>query len=212
MLLVCVATTLSLACRESQDPAANAAPRPNVANAAQTAPANTSPATASPTPASGSPVGPVSVPPANSSSPEKPRDVTVKVKDMKAVAGGTIKLEIEATSVEDLGAVSFTLDFDPTVFKYVSSAISPNAPKSAVLSTNDNQTSAGKFGVLIDATTALPKGKLMTAVFKVLPGAAAGEYKFSFSSKPTIQSAAPIKGGLIDSEFLPGTVRIAASR
>jgi hypothetical protein len=213
-LIGCVVVTLSLACRDAQEPAANSADRPNAANVAQTAPSGNYPAAVSPTPAAESANVPVTGQPANSTSPDKPRAVTIKAKDMTAVAGREIKLEIEVTTEEDLGAVSFTLDFDPAVFKYVSSAISRTAPKSAVLSVNDNQTSAGKLGALVDSSTAFPKGKrtVMTAVFQVVPGSAAGEYKFAFSSKPAIQSVSTIKGTLADAAFLPGTVRVAAPR
>lgn len=133
---------------------------------------------------------------------------------MKAVAGGTIKLEIEVTSTDDLGAMIFTLDFDPAVFKYVSSAISPTAPETAVLQVNDQQTAAGKLGALMRSSTAFPKGKrtLMTADFQVLPGTAAGEYKFTFSSIPARQSVSTFKAVLVDAVYVPGTIRVGKSR
>ena len=207
-LLVCVAAALSFACAESQEPAANTAPK--TANAAQTPP----PPAASPAPAPESANVSVTPQSANSSPPAKPGPVTIRAKDMKAAAGATITLEIEVTSADDLGAMMFTLDFDPAVFKYVSSVIGPKAPKEGVLQVNDKQTSAGKLGVLIYSGTGLPKGKstIMTADFEVLPDAAAGQHKFTFSSKPTIQSVSTFKAVLVDAAFVPATVRVTKSR
>lgn len=184
---------------------------PVAANAAKTATDSNSPPTVSPTPVTEIANVPVTVEPVNTTSAEKTRSVTVKAKDMTAAPGRELKLEIELTTIEDLGAVSFTLNFDPAVFKYVSSAISPTAPKSAVLSVNDLQTSTGKLGALVDTTTAFPKGKhtIMTVVFQVMPGSAAGEYEFTFGSKPAIQSVSTIKGSLVEAGFLPGKVRVA---
>lgn len=203
MLLIYVVTVLSIACGNSQEPAAkNSA---NVANAAPTAPAAASPIPA-PTAAN--------VQSANSSPPTKTGAVTIRAKDMKAVAGDKVTLEIELTSTEDLAVMIFTLNFDPAVFKYISSAISPTAPETAVLQVNDEQTSAGKLGALMRSTTPFAKGKstVMTADFQVLPGAPAGEHKFTFSSKPAIQSVSTIKAVLVEAAYVPGTIRIAKAR
>lgn len=200
--LAVVVTALSIACGGSQEPAANSA---NAAKVVQTAPAETSPTSTLQT---------ADVQSSNSSSPAKASAVTIKAKDMTAVAGGSIKLEIEVTSTEELGAMIFTLDFDPAVFKYEGSAISPTAPKAAVLQVNDQQTSTGKLGALMVSTTPFPKGKstVMTADFQVAPDAPAGEHKFTFSSKPAGQSVSTFKAVLVEAAYVPGIVRIAASR
>ena len=124
----------------------------------------------------------------------------------------TLQLELESN--DDISVMVFSLDFDPNVFTYVSSAISPGTPQSAVLTVNAEQTDTGKFGAMLDSSTAFTHGRkpIMTAVFRVAPNATAGDYPINFSSKPARQSASTVKTQLVDIKFEPATVRVAASR
>ncbi len=139
---------------------------------------------------------------------------SLRAKDAKAVAGQPVTIEIELESREDIGVMIFSLDFDPSIFTYVSSALSSGAPKEAVLTVNDRVTQTGKLGVLVDSTVALPKGKrtVMSVVFLVAAAAGAGNHEIAFSSTPAAQSVADSKSALIATKFIPGTVRVAASR
>ncbi len=212
LLSVCVLGTLSFACGGTEQPTANNSARSNTAANTQTVPtgANDAPASNASQPANVQ----VTTPQANTETPGKPKPVAIKAKDGSTAAGREFKLEIDVTTSEELGAIIFTLDFNPSVFKYVSSAKSSAAPASAVLTVNDQQTSNGKLGVLLDTTTAFEKGKrtVMTVTFQVADGAAAGEYPFTFSSKPAIQSVSTIKADLVEAAYLPGVVRVTAGR
>ncbi len=137
---------------------------------------------------------------------------SIKVKDTKAAAGSEVTVDLELESKEDIGAMVFTLDFDPAVFTYVSSTLSPKAPKSAVLTLNDKQTGSGKLGALMDSTVPFSQGKntVMSVVFKISSDAPARDHQFSFSSKPAIQSVSNIKTGLVETKFIPGNVRVTS--
>ncbi|MEQ1605121.1 MAG: cohesin domain-containing protein [Pyrinomonadaceae bacterium] len=148
--------------------------------------------------------------PANTNIPT----ATIRARNVKATAGREVTLEIELESKEDITVMVFSLDFDPAVFTYVSSKLSPGVPKAAVLTVNAEQTAAGKFGALIDSSTAFTIGKkaIMTVVFRVAADAPARDYQINFSSKPARQSTSNIKTQLVDTKFEPATVSVVASR
>lgn len=209
-LSACLFAVLSFACGGAEQPTANNSAASNTATQTAPAGANSAPETNTPAPANSQ----TSAPQPNTETPGKPKAVAIKAKDGSTAAGREFKLEIDVTSSEELGAIIFTLDFNPSVFKYLSSAKTTAAPESAVLTVNDQQTSNGKLGVLLDTTTAFEKGKrtVMTVTFQVADGAAAGEYPFTFSSKPAIQSVSTIKADLVEAAYLPGVVRVTAGR
>ena len=152
---------------------------------------------------------------ANSVASQKPAPMAnITIKDATAVAGGKAVLEIELDSVDDIGVIVFTLNFDPAVFKYASTSLAPGVPKEAVLSLNDKQTASGKLGVLIDSTKAFEKGRksIVTATFQIAKDAIAGDYQFTFTSNPAILSVATINAELVNAKFPPGIIHVAAAR
>lgn len=147
---------------------------------------------------------------------KKAPTATVKINDAEASAGRNVAIEIELESASEIGAIIFTLNWDPTAFTYVSSALTAAAPKSANLSLNTQpqHNSAGRLGVLMDTTAAFEKGKktVMTATFEVLASAAPRDYQFTFGSTPAMMSLSTINAQLVDTKFIPGTVRVASPR
>lgn len=159
-------------------------------------------------PASGNPNEPAV--PANPNAPT----ATIRARNAKATAGREVTVELELESKEDITVMVFSLNFDPKVFTYVSSKISPGTPESAVLTVNAEQTAEGRFGAMLDAAGAFAGAKkpIMTVVFRVAPETAAGDYQIAFGPKPARQSTSNIKTQLVDTKFEPATVRVAAAR
>jgi hypothetical protein len=139
----------------------------------------------------------------------------VRVKDVQASAGRDVTVEIEMESAGDIAAIIFSLNWDPTAFSYVSSALAPGGPQSANLTVNSQpqQTSAGRLGVLIDSGDPFDKGRktIMTVTFSVLPDAATRDYQFTFGSTPAMMSLSTVKAQLVDTKFTPGTARVKGS-
>lgn len=154
--------------------------------------------------------------PAGTTTAKKASTAQIKIKDVEAPAGRNVTLAFELESAGGIGAIVFSLNFDPAAFRYVSSTLTDEAPKTANLSLNTQpqQTSAGRLGVLMDTTAAFEKGKrtVMTATFQVLPDAAARDYQFTFGSAPAMMSVSTIDAQLVDTKFIPGTARVTAAR
>ncbi|MFT3743767.1 MAG: cohesin domain-containing protein [Pyrinomonadaceae bacterium] len=148
--------------------------------------------------------------PANPNAPT----ATIRARNTKATAGREVTVELELDSKEDITVMVFSLDFDPKVFTYMSSKISPGTPQSAVLSVNAEQTAEGRFGAMLDAAAAFAGSKkpIMTVVFRVAAETAAGDYQIAFGTKPARQSTSNIKTQLVDTKFEPATIRVTAAR
>jgi len=126
------------------------------------------------------------------------------------VPGRDMTLAFELVSDGKVNAVSFTINFDPTVFKYVSSALGADKPEAAHLAVNAEQTAKGKFGLLVDAIKPFEKGtrQVVTAVFRVADDARPGSHSFTFSPTPTQQGTAATDGRMLKTDYQTAVINI----
>lgn len=208
-------SVLTIACTQA-DPAnkatGNSNPPPStVANAAVPPPAAANTYVVTQTPANSTAPAPM---PANGNAAENVPTATIRARNATATAGREVTLELDLESKYDITVMVFSLEFDPAVFTYVSSKISPGTPKSAVLTVNAEQTATGKLGAMLDSAEAFTVGRkpIMTVTFRVAADAPARDHQIIFSSKPARQSVSTIKTQLVNTTFEPATVRVTAAR
>lgn len=152
--------------------------------------------------------------PANANAAQNVPTATIRARNVTATAGREVTLELDLDSNDDVTVMVFSLEFDPAVFTYVSSKISPGTPKSAVLTVNAEQTAAGRLGAMLDSAEAFAAGRkpVMTVTFRVAADAPVRDHQIIFSSKPARQSVSTIKTQLVNTTFEPATVRVVAGR
>jgi Carboxypeptidase regulatory-like domain/Cohesin domain len=142
-------------------------------------------------------------------------EATIRVKALSPVVPGRDAIfAIELVSAGKVVATSFTLNFDAAAFKYVSSSLGADRPETVNLSVNDQQTSKGKFGMLVDSRVAYEKGTRQIAkiVFAVSPEARSGDYQFFFNDTPARQGVAAIDGQMLKTDYETATVKIAEKK
>ena len=151
----------------------------------------------------------------NRTSAKTKSDARISVKPIGLVSPGReTAMSFELESNGKVNVISFTVNFDPSVFKYVSSSLGSDHPETANLAVNAEQTAKGKFGILVDSAKPFEKGKkqILTAVFKVAPDARPGSYDFSFSAVPTRQGVATTDLEMLKTNYETGSIQVGSPR
>ncbi len=129
-----------------------------------------------------------------------------------ARAGERVTVSLQLDSQGDESSAAYTMNFDPKVFTYVSSALGDGVPAGSYLGVNALET--GKLRLLIDSTNTYARGlrQMATVTFAVSPDAGAGEYPLTFSRTQADESMSNAKGGLVATNFEDASVRITSKR
>ena len=127
-------------------------------------------------------------------------------------AGQQMTLSIELDSQGDEGGASYSLNFNPTVFGYVSSSVGIGGLSAGCsLGSVAGQTAMGRLGVLLDCTNVFATGtrQLMTVRFNVAANAPAGTYPITFGNVPTSAFVVnPNTGDLLPTTFESGNIAV----
>lgn len=138
-------------------------------------------------------------------------EATIRIKPLgPVVPGREAVFAFELVAAGQVVATSFTLNFDPAAFKYVSSSLGTDRPETVNLAVNDQQTAKGKFGLLIDSRFPYSKGtkQIATIVFAVAPDAKPGDYSFFFNDTPAKQGVAAVDGKMLKTDYQAATIKI----
>lgn len=142
-------------------------------------------------------------------------EATIRLKALGPVIPGREAIfAVELVSAGNVVAASFTLNFDPAAFKYVSSSLGVDRPETVNLAVNDQQTSKGKFGMLVDSRVAYEKGtrQIAKVIFAVSPEARPGDYQFFFNDNPAKQGVAAVDGQMLKTDYQTATIKIAEKK
>ena len=125
-------------------------------------------------------------------------------------AGQTVNVSFQLDSQGDEASASFTANWNPAVFTYVSSAQGSGVPSGTNFGINATQTAQGRLGVLLDATNTYATGtrQILTVTFTVAADAVAGTYPVTFSGLPTAQSVSNAQGALLATTYEAGNIVI----
>ncbi len=151
----------------------------------------------------------------NTKTPSEGAEATIRVKALGPVIPGREAIfAVELVSAGNVVAASFTLNFDPAAFKYVSSSLGVDRPETVNLAVNDQQTSKGKFGMLVDSRVAYEKGtrQIAKVIFAVSPEARSGDYQFFFNDNPAKQGVAAVDGQMLKTDYQTATIKIAEKK
>ncbi|HQZ97414.1 MAG TPA: cohesin domain-containing protein, partial [Pyrinomonadaceae bacterium] len=134
----------------------------------------------------------------------------IRAVNTTSTAGQTVAVSFQLDSQGDEASASFTVNWNPAVFTYVSSTAGAGVPTGTNLGVNTSQTAAGRLGVLLDATNTYAAGtrQILTVTFTVAANAAVGTYPVTFSSTPTAQSVSNAQGALLATTYEAGNIVI----
>ncbi len=153
--------------------------------------------------------GPTSPTVTTSAQPENVGRI-IRVVNNNSQPGQTVVVAFQLDSQGDEASTSFTVNWNPAVFTYVSSATGTGVPTGTNLGLNTSQTAQGRLGVLLDATNTYAAGtrQILTVTFTVAANASVGVYPFTFTSTPTPQSVSNALGALLTTTYEQGVVTI----
>ena len=147
------------------------------------------------------------------------RVVRVKSSSIERGQQGTVAVEIDAQGNEN--GISFSLNFDPTLLTYVSTALGSGAPAGTTKFENTNQAEQGRVGIIFGTPvgTTLPSGtrQLVVVTFSVPSTGNISGASVSFGNTPVLRELVDANAEIIqfnDQTFQAGTValtRTAAS-
>ncbi|MEQ1606379.1 MAG: Calx-beta domain-containing protein [Pyrinomonadaceae bacterium] len=159
------------------------------------------------TPAGG-PNGPAPTAPPTLAPIDNARAIRAVAPTVRGGESVTVSLQLESQG--DESSAVYTMNFDPKVFTYVSSALGEGVPAGSYLGVN--ATEPGKLRLLIDSTNAYIRGsrQMATVTFAVSPDADAGEYPLTFNRTPADESVSDAKGGLVATDFEDGTINVTS--
>jgi hypothetical protein len=137
----------------------------------------------------------------------------IRAVNTTASAGQTVTVTFQLDSQGDEASTSYTVNWNPAVFTYVSSAAGAGVPTGTNLGVNTSQTANGRLGVLLDSTNTYAAGtrQMLTLTFTVAANAPVGTYPVTFSSTPTAQSVSSAQGALLATTYENGTILIGAT-
>ncbi len=138
----------------------------------------------------------------------------IRAVDAEAAAGSKVSVSIDMDSLGDAASASFTVNFDPSVFKYASAKLGDGAPAGSRASLNTNESGDGRLAVLVDATDAYQAGlrRMLTLTFTVADDAAPGNYAFTFSGDLASLSVSDAVGEGLRAKYVPGIVTVVPAR
>ena len=128
-----------------------------------------------------------------------------------AQAGQTIPVIFQLDSQGDEASASFTANWNPAVFTYVSAVAGTGVPAGTNLGLNTSQTAQGKLGVLLDSTNRYNAGTrgLLTLTLTVAANAPASTYPITFTATPTAQSVSSDQGVLLATTYETGSILLS---
>ena len=85
-----------------------------------------------------------------------PRELSIGVASVEK--GQLINFPINASSLGDISAVSFTLEFEVSKLQNPTVLVSPNSPADMVVTVNSDNAKDGRIGVLIEMPTPIADG------------------------------------------------------
>ncbi|HQZ97562.1 MAG TPA: carboxypeptidase regulatory-like domain-containing protein, partial [Pyrinomonadaceae bacterium] len=156
------------------------------------------------------PTAPVTTSPvepnARTASPEVGR--TIRAVNTQWNFTPTVTVDLQLDAIGDEASTSFSLNWNPAIFTYVSSNMGGGTPAGTNLGLNTNQTGQGRLGVLLDATNTYGAGprQLLTITFSVAANASPGVYPITFSDTPTAKSVSSAQGALLPTTFEAGNI------
>ncbi|MEQ1605547.1 MAG: cohesin domain-containing protein, partial [Pyrinomonadaceae bacterium] len=164
--------------------------------------------------AAGGPATPVPggcIQPTRNESPDSPEvGRVIRAVNMAANPGQTITVSFQLDSQGDEASTSFTANWNPAVFTYVSAAAGAGVPTGTNLGLNTTQTAQGRLGVLLDSTNTYAAGtrQILNVTFTVAANAPVGTFPVTFSSAPTAQSVSSAQGALLATTYENGNIVI----
>ncbi|HQY68773.1 MAG TPA: carboxypeptidase regulatory-like domain-containing protein, partial [Pyrinomonadaceae bacterium] len=137
----------------------------------------------------------------------------IRAVNTAGVAGQQVTVSFQLDSQGDESSASYTVNYNPAVLTYVSSALGTGVPTGSNLGTNVSQTGSGRLGILVDSTNTYAAGtrQMVTVTFAIAGTATAGVYPITFSSTPTPQSVSSAGGALLATTYENGNVTITVS-
>lgn len=137
---------------------------------------------------------------------------TLSIISTTAPVGTQVSVPIELDSQGDEIAMSFSINFDPTILSNPVVANGSGAPAGSAIGLNTSQVASGRLGILLDATSPFavspPNRQAMTITFTVAPNAPTGATAITFVTSPTLISMSSAAGALLPCVYQVGTVTV----
>lgn len=126
--------------------------------------------------------------------------------------GSVVTVPLDLVSEGDVGAVGFSLSFDPTVLSNPTMTLGSDAPTSTIV-TNTTQLSSGRLGVVIAAPPFQPYAagtrRLAQVSFNLIAGTPGTVTTIDFVDSPVKREMINAASLTIPGSFLAGTVTVA---
>ena len=135
---------------------------------------------------------------------------TLQVSSATAVQGVAITLTVSMQSLGNENAVSFSLAFDPTAFKYSSISLG-SAATGALLDVNTNQLATGKVGLALSLPigNSFAAGLCEIAKINLVPAAiASGNYSATIEDQPVPRGISDPSANELSAGYLLGTITV----
>ncbi len=136
----------------------------------------------------------------------------LRVVSSGAAPGGQAVVSVELDSMGDEVALSFSLNFDPTVLNSPVVTLGSDVPSGTIITRNLNQAANGRIGVLLDSSNtfaASPAARQVVVVtFGVAGNAPAGPSLVTFGNLPAGRSTSDGLGNLVATGYQDGAVTI----
>lgn len=132
----------------------------------------------------------------------------VRINNAIAVSGQPVAVTVDLESLGNESGLSFSINYNPAAFSFVSAAAGTGVPGGTVLSMNATQIAQGRLGVLLDSAGSYTAGtrRILTLTLMPAPSLPFGTYPVTFSSSPTVQSISSLSGVILTATYLPGNI------
>ncbi len=93
---------------------------------------------------------------------------SIAMGDPQTLSDGSFTIPVEIVAYGEVCGLSFTIEFDPSIFKNARIDLGKDVPPDAVLTTNTNDADNGRIGILLDSATPVEAGgrkNVITVVF-----------------------------------------------
>jgi photosystem II stability/assembly factor-like uncharacterized protein len=138
---------------------------------------------------------------------------TVRPANITAEPGDQVIVSYQIESQGNERSMSFTANFDPSIFSSPVAALGDGTPAGATLNTNVTQVENGRLGFLLVGASDFAAGsrQVMTVRFNVATSAPAGPASLSFGTVPNSLFVVDGDGVSLPVAFQPGSVQIGAT-